>query len=86
MDIKSSKAMNLAVKDAISAIAAFNGVGTRDLPIPVRRSNQLGYEATDVGSWSFVGSNLPMRNESINEMIHEINHIPHILKCGNEIK
>ena len=30
----------------------FNGVWTRDLAIPVRRSNQLSYEATDVGSWS----------------------------------
>ena len=37
---------------------------TRDLEIPVRRSNQLSYEATDVGSWSFVGSNVPVRNES----------------------
>ena len=25
----------------------FNGVWTRDLAIPVRRSNQLSYEATD---------------------------------------
>ena len=32
----------------------FNGVWTRDLAIPVRRSNQLSYEVTDVGSWSFV--------------------------------
>ena len=30
----------------------------------LRRSNQLSYEATDVGSWSFVGSNVPVRNES----------------------
>ena len=30
------------------------GVWTRDLAIPVRRSNQLSYEDTDVGSWSFV--------------------------------
>ena len=28
----------------------FNGVWTLDLAIPVRRSNQLSYEATDVGS------------------------------------
>ena len=35
----------------------FNGVWTRDLAIPVRRSNQLSYEATDVGSWSCVSSN-----------------------------
>ena len=32
--------------------------------MPVRRSNQLSYEATDVGSWSFVGSNVPVMNES----------------------
>ena len=43
----------------------FNGVWTRDLAIPVRRSNQLSYEATDVGSWSFVGSNGPVMNESM---------------------
>ena len=29
----------------------FNGVWTRDLTIPVRRSNQLSYETTDVGDW-----------------------------------
>ena len=28
----------------------FNRVWTRDLAIPVRPSNQLSYEATDVGS------------------------------------
>ena len=33
-------------------IQDFNGVWTRDLVIPVRRSNQLSYEATDIGSWS----------------------------------
>ena len=38
-------------------IQDFNGVWARDLAIPVRRSNQLSYEATDVRSWSFVGSN-----------------------------
>ena len=30
----------------------------------VRRSNQLSYEVTDVGRWSFVGSNTPVMNES----------------------
>ena len=43
-------------------IQDFNRVWTRDLAIPVRRSNQLSYEATDVGSWSFVGSNGAVRN------------------------
>ena len=37
----------------------FNGVWTRDLAIPVGRSHQLSYEATDVVSWSFVVSNEP---------------------------
>ena len=41
----------------------FNGVWSRDLTIPVRRSNQVSYEATDVESWSFLGSNEPVRNE-----------------------
>ena len=44
-------------------IQDFNGVWTLDLAIPVQRSNQQSYEATDVGSWSFVGSNEPVRIE-----------------------
>ena len=44
-------------------IQDFNVVWIRDLAIPVLRSNQLSYEATDIGSWSFVGSNEPVRNE-----------------------
>ena len=43
--------------------------------ISVRRSNQLSYEATDVGSWSFVGSNVPVMIESTNEIIYEMDHI-----------
>ena len=46
----------------------FNGVWTHDLVIPVRRSNQLSYEATDVGSWSFVSSNELVKNGQ-NKMI-----------------
>ena len=57
--------------------------GTDDLTIPMRRSiiNQLSYETTDVGSWSFVGSNKPVRNEC--EVICEIFHI---LNCRFGIK
>ena len=51
----------------------FNGVWNRDLAIPVRRSNQLSYEATDVVRWSFVGSNEPVRNEW--EVIYDMFHI-----------
>ena len=54
-------------------IQDFNGVWTRDLTLPVRRSNQVSYEATDAGNWSFVGSNEPVRNEC--EVIYEIFHI-----------
>ena len=56
----------------------FNGVWTRDLAIPVRRSNQLSYEATEVGSWSFLSSNEPREewmwsdiwSGSLNETCH----------------
>ena len=65
--MKSSEAMILAVMNAIEQlrrgawkIQGFNGVWTRDLAIPVRRSNKLSYEATDVGIWLFVGSNAPV--------------------------
>ena len=51
----------------------FNGVWTRDLAIPVRRSNQLSYEATDVENWSFVSSNEPVKSEC--EVIYEMFHI-----------
>ena len=59
----------------------FHWAWTLDLAIPVRRSNQLSYEATDVGSWSFVGSNEPVRNGC--EVIYEIFHV---LNYGFEIK
>ena len=63
--------MILAVINAIYAIVYmegckiqdFNRVWTRDLAILVRWSKQLSYEAADGGSWSFVGSNEPLRNE-----------------------
>ena len=60
--MKTSEAMIFAVVKAIIAIAYrslknswLQRIWTRDLAIPVRRSNQLSYKATDVGSWSFVG-------------------------------
>ena len=61
--------MILAVVNAIYAIAKevwkkkiqdFNGIWTRDLAIPVRRSYQLSYEATDVGSWPVTSSYVPV--------------------------
>ena len=43
--------------------------------MPMRRSNQLSYEATDGESWSFVGLYLSVMNESLNKMIHKMNAI-----------
>ena len=59
----------------------FNMVWTRDLAIPVRNTNQVSYEATDVGRWSFVTSNEPVKNGC--EVIYEMFHI---MNCGFEIK
>ena len=79
--------MILAVMNAIYAIAYveawksqdFNRVRTLDLAIVVRRSNQLSYEATDIGSC--VGPKEPVRNEY--KVIYEKFHI---LNCRCEIK
>ena len=53
----------------------FNGVWTRELAVPVRHSNQLSYEATDVGSWLFVGSKCSREEWIKDEMIYEMDHI-----------
>ena len=44
--------------------------------MPVRNSNQRSYEETHDESGSFSVSNLPVMNESMNEMIYhyEMNH------------
>ena len=63
--------MILAVMNAIYAIAYikawksqdFNRVWTRELVISVRHSNQLSFETTDVGSWSFMGPREPVMIE-----------------------
>ena len=48
----------------------YNRVWTRVLAIPVQRSNQLSYEATDVEIRSFVSSNEPVKNGC--EVIYEM--------------
>ena len=35
----------------------------------------LSYQVTDVGSWSFVGSNVPVMNDPTNKMIRSQNVI-----------
>ena len=62
----------------------FNGIWTRHFAIPVRRSNQLSYEPTDVGSWSFVRSNVPVRNEPT--MKWYMKWIIYELRIWNQVK
>ena len=50
-----------------------NGVWTRDLAIPVRCSNQLTYQATDVGSWSIMCSYVPVKEMNMID-VYGINH------------
>ena len=49
----------------LKKIQDFNGVWTRDLAIPVRCSNQLSYEATDVGSCSIMSSYVPVKEVNV---------------------
>ena len=61
----------------------FNGVWTRDLAIPVRRSNQMSYEVTDVASLSLVSSNEPVKN-GCEVIIWNVSYIElRILKSSN---
>ena len=46
--------------------------------IPVRRSNQLSYGATDVGTWSFVSSNEQVKNGC--EVIYAMQNMQH-MRC-----
>ena len=50
----------------------FNGVWARDLAIPVQRSNQLSYKATDVGNWSFVSPNVCFQYAPVKLLTKEI--------------
>ena len=54
-------------------IQDFNGVWTRDLAITGAMLYQLSYEATDVRSSSIVGSNVPVKEMSVNDKWYEFN-------------
>ena len=43
-------------KEPEKKVQDFNGIWTRDVSMPVRRSNQLSYETTNVERWSIMGS------------------------------
>ena len=65
----------------LEKIQEFNGVWTRDLAITGAMLYQLSYEATDVGSRSIVGSYVPMKEMSVNDIWNKS-----YMNCGNEMK
>ena len=52
---------------SLKKIWDFDEIWTRDLVILLRRSNQLCYEATDVGSWSIMCSYVPVKKMNVIE-------------------
>ena len=62
-------------------IQDFNGVWTRDLAITDAMLYQLSYEATDVGSRSIVGSYVPVKEMSVNDIWNKS-----YTNCANEMK
>ena len=55
-------------------IQDFNRIWTHDPTIPVRCSNRLSYEATDVGSWSIMCSCVLVKEMNVID-VYETNHI-----------
>ena len=58
----------------------FNGVWTRDLAITGAMLYQLSYDATDVGGRSIVGSYIPVKEMSVNDIWNKS-----YMNCRNEI-
>ena len=56
-------------------IQDFNEVWTHDLAIPVWCSNQLSYEAADVGSWSILCSYVPVKEMNVIDVYEMNNHL-----------
>ena len=48
-------------KEPEKKVRDFNGIWIRDVSMPVRRSNQLSYETTNVERWSIMGSYVPVK-------------------------
>ena len=68
-------------KEAWKKIQDLKGVWTRDLAITGAILYQLSYEATDVGSSSIVGSYVPVKEMSVNDLWNKS-----YMTCGNEMK
>ena len=85
----SIKAMTLAVMNESLAIALMKRLKkfwtpTGFEPVTSRRSNQLSYEATDDGTWSFVGKNNEWSWISGRNDIYEMT--PANMNCRHEIE
>ena len=70
---------------SLKKIQDSNGILTRDLAIPVRYSNKLSYEATDVTSWSNVCSYVPVKEMKVLD-VYEIDHIRTAEMKSNEAR
>ena len=68
-------------KEAWKKIQDLKGVWTRDLAITGAMLYQLSYEATDVGSRSIVGSYVPVKEMSVNDIWNKS-----YMNCENEMK
>ena len=67
-------------KEAWKKIQDFNGVWTRDFAITGAMLYQLSYEATDVGSRSIVGSYVPVKEMSVDDIWNKS-----YMNCENEM-
>ena len=67
--------------EAWKKIQGFNEVWTRDLAITGAMLYQLSYEATDVRSRSIVGSYVPVKDMSVNDIWNKS-----YMNFGNEMK
>ena len=72
-DRRSERNLCDCVKKPEKKIEDFNGVWTSDLAIIRAMLYQLSYEATDVGSRSIVGSYVPVKEMSVNDIWYEFN-------------
>ena len=79
-DRRSERNLCICVKKPDKEIQGFNGVWTRDLEITGAMLYQLSYEATDVGSRWIMGSDVSVKEMSVNDIWNKS-----YMNCGNEM-
>ena len=73
----------MQLRKDLKKIHHFNRVSSCDLTILVQYSNQLSYEAIDVGSWSIVGPYVPGIEMNVS-VVYEVNHVRTVEMKSNE--